>query len=78
MNSIRFSALQSCGVETTARLRRLQDCWPDLREQLLADPGIDRLNLGPVPTTRVDWNQPHEGNLFEFLYARRAIQEAAR
>ena len=49
----------------------------DLREQLLADPGIDRLNLGPVPTTRVDWNQPHEGNLFEFLYARRAIQEAA-
>ena len=41
--------------------------------QLLADPNIDRLNLGCYPTNRVSWNQPHEGNLFEFLYKRRAI-----
>jgi len=34
---------------------------------------IDRLNLGPVPTLRVDWEQPHEGNLFEHLYRRRAL-----
>jgi hypothetical protein len=23
---------------------------------------------------RVQWEQPHEGNLFEFLYRRRALQ----
>ena len=41
--------------------------------ELLADPRIDRLNLGCFPTNKVQWNQPHEGNLFEFLYRRRAI-----
>lgn len=41
---------------------------------LLACSDIDRLNLGPVPTSRVDWDQPHEGNLFETLYGRRAIR----
>lgn len=45
-------------------------------EALLASPHIDRLNIGPIPTTRVEWSQPHEGNLFEFLYRRRAIQRA--
>jgi hypothetical protein len=37
---------------------------------------IDRLNLGPLPTTRLNWLQPHEGNLFEFLYRNRALQTA--
>ncbi len=37
---------------------------------------VDRLNLGPYPTSRAEWDQPHEGNLFEFLYQRRAIQRA--
>lgn len=45
-------------------------------DQLLASPNIERLNIGPLPTTRVQWDQPHEGNLFEFLYRRRAIQRA--
>jgi acyl-CoA reductase-like NAD-dependent aldehyde dehydrogenase len=38
---------------------------------------IDRLNLGSIPTTKLDWLQPHEGNLFEFLYRNRALQVAA-
>lgn len=42
--------------------------------QLLASPHIDRLNVGAIPTPKVQWNQPHEGNLFEFLYRRRSIQ----
>src|SRR5476649_1941879 len=42
-------------------------------EKLLATPLIDRLNVGPVSTMQVAWDQPHEGNLFEFLYKRRAI-----
>ena len=41
--------------------------------QLLESTDIDRLNLGPNPTNRVQWDQPHEGNLFEFLYRRRSI-----
>ena len=45
------------------------------RRQLLRSPHIQRLNLGPIPTGQVRWDQPHEGNLFDFLYARRAIQE---
>ncbi|MDQ3814939.1 MAG: aldehyde dehydrogenase family protein [Armatimonadota bacterium] len=43
-------------------------------ERLLQSPLIDRLNLGALPTNRVSWDQPHEGNLFEFLYKRRAVQ----
>jgi len=43
-------------------------------EELLLSPDIERLNIGPYPTNRVQWEQPHEGNLFEFLYRRRAIQ----
>jgi len=35
---------------------------------------IQRLNLGAIPTTRIAWDQPHEGNMFEFLYKRRAIE----
>jgi len=47
---------------------------PEFIGQLLLSPDIERLNLGPYPTNRVQWEQPHEGNLFEFLYHRRAIQ----
>lgn len=46
----------------------------DWKKELMGSPCIDRLNLGNVPTNRVQWEQPHEGNLFEFLYHRRAIQ----
>ncbi len=35
---------------------------------------IDRLNLGPIPTNRLDWLQPHEGNIIEFLYRSRTVQ----
>jgi acyl-CoA reductase-like NAD-dependent aldehyde dehydrogenase len=35
---------------------------------------IDRLNVGPIPTVKLDWLQPHEGNIVEFLYRARAYQ----
>ncbi len=44
--------------------------------QLFDCPHIDRLNIGNVPTNRIKWDQPHEGNLFEFLYTRRSFQIA--
>lgn len=42
--------------------------------ELMTSTNIERLNIGPYPTNRVQWEQPHEGNLFEFLYRRRALQ----
>jgi acyl-CoA reductase-like NAD-dependent aldehyde dehydrogenase len=45
-------------------------------QRLLASPLISRLNLGPIRTPRIRWDQPHEGNLFDHLYARRAFQSA--
>ncbi len=51
-------------------------CRPELRRRLTDATHIDRLNLGPVPTTRLNWRQPHEGNLVEFLFRARAFQSA--
>jgi acyl-CoA reductase-like NAD-dependent aldehyde dehydrogenase len=45
-------------------------------EDLMAFPEIDRLNIGPVSTMKISWDQPHEGNMFEFLYHRRSIENA--
>ena len=42
--------------------------------ELLGSADVERLNLGPIPTNRVSWDQPHEGNLFEHLYQQRALQ----
>ncbi len=35
---------------------------------------IDRLNLGAIPTTQLNWLQPHEGNIVDFLFRARALQ----
>lgn len=45
-------------------------------EQLLEFPHIERLSIGPLSTMNVSWDQPHEGNMFEFLYRRRSIERA--
>ncbi len=49
---------------------------PAFTAQLLDSPLIERLNLGPISTTKISWDQPHEGNMFEFLYKRRSIERA--
>jgi acyl-CoA reductase-like NAD-dependent aldehyde dehydrogenase len=51
-------------------------CNPAFRRSLLDAVQIDRLNLGPVPTTQLNWLQPHEGGLVDFLYRPRAFQTA--
>lgn len=48
-----------------------------LIDRLLVSSNVDRLNVGPIPTNVISWDQPHEGNLFEHLYARRSFQMAA-
>ncbi|NBW97488.1 MAG: aldehyde dehydrogenase [Planctomycetia bacterium] len=50
---------------------------PALQARLIDSTAIDRLNLGPIPTTKLDWLQPHEGNIIDFLYRSRALQVPA-
>ena len=35
---------------------------------------VDRLNVGPLPTIALNWLQPHEGNIVDFLFRARAYQ----
>jgi acyl-CoA reductase-like NAD-dependent aldehyde dehydrogenase len=44
--------------------------------QLMECRDIDRLNVGPISTMKISWDQPHEGNMFEFLYKRRSFERA--
>lgn len=50
---------------------------PKFIQTLVNSPQIDRLNIGPLSTIQISWDQPHEGNLFDHLYGRRAFQRAA-
>ena len=44
--------------------------------QLVDARNIDRLNVGAVPTCALNWLQPHEGNIIDFLYRNRAFQNS--
>jgi acyl-CoA reductase-like NAD-dependent aldehyde dehydrogenase len=48
-----------------------------LRRALIDARNIDRLNIGPIPTTQLNWLQPHEGNIVDFLFRARAFQVPA-
>ncbi|WP_417729906.1 aldehyde dehydrogenase family protein [Rosistilla oblonga] len=48
----------------------------DLIRQAGDSTDIDRLNIGPIATNRLNWLQPHEGNIIDFLYRSRAYQVA--
>ena len=49
---------------------------PAFRRKLVDAVHIDRLNLGAVPTIQLNWLQPHEGNIVDFLFRARAFQTA--
>ena len=51
---------------------------PGFIADCMACANIERLNVGPLPTNRLTWDQPHEGNLFTHLYKQRALQHAPR
>jgi acyl-CoA reductase-like NAD-dependent aldehyde dehydrogenase len=48
-----------------------------LVDRLLGSSLVGRLNLGAIQTNTIAWDQPHEGNLFEHLYGRRAFQKVS-
>jgi acyl-CoA reductase-like NAD-dependent aldehyde dehydrogenase len=43
-------------------------------KQLMDATHIDRLNIGAIPTIQLNWLQPHEGNIVDFLFRARAFQ----
>ena len=47
------------------------------QQTLLDARNIDRLNVGPIPTIKLNWLQPHEGNIVDFLFRPRAFQKAS-
>ena len=65
--------LSSIGKSLAVAAITKDNSWLD--ELIFAD-HIERLNVGAMPTNHIEWDQPHEGNLFEFLYRRRSIQVA--
>ncbi len=67
------TALAPAWLGPTLSLTLLTDD-PALRAAILRRPDVDRINLGAVPTSHVDYGQPHQGNLFELLWRRRALQ----
>ncbi len=44
------------------------------KRQLLDAVHIDRLNIGEVKTVQLNWLQPHEGNIIDFMFRNRAFQ----
>ena len=42
--------------------------------ELVDATNIDRLNIGEVKTVQLNWLQPHEGNIVDFLFRNRAFQ----
>ena len=44
------------------------------QRQLIDATHIDRLNIGPIPTIKLNWLQPHEGSIVDFLFRARAFQ----
>jgi acyl-CoA reductase-like NAD-dependent aldehyde dehydrogenase len=49
---------------------------PKFQKQLLDATNIDRLNIGEVKTIALNWLQPHEGNIIDFLFRNRAFQNS--
>ncbi|HVW01611.1 MAG TPA: aldehyde dehydrogenase family protein, partial [Planctomycetaceae bacterium] len=46
---------------------------PKWSQELLDATHIDRLNIGPLKTIALNWLQPHEGNIIDFLFRNRAF-----
>jgi acyl-CoA reductase-like NAD-dependent aldehyde dehydrogenase len=50
---------------------------PKFSRELLDARQIDRLNIGAIPTVQLNWFQPHEGSIVDFLFRARAFQTTA-
>lgn len=65
--------LKSIGSTLVCTAITEDDSW---MQQLADARNVDRLNIGAIPTNALNWLQPHEGNIIEFLYRNRAYQNS--
>jgi acyl-CoA reductase-like NAD-dependent aldehyde dehydrogenase len=65
--------LEKIGPTLVATAITQNTAW---QRQLMDATHIDRLNIGAIPTIKLDWLQPHEGNIVDFLFRARAFQTA--
>jgi acyl-CoA reductase-like NAD-dependent aldehyde dehydrogenase len=65
--------LKSIGSTLVCTALTADEKWID---ELTNATHIDRLNIGPIATNRLNWLQPHEGNLIDFMFRSRAVQIA--
>jgi len=72
MSSQDLACVPDCFGQTLSATVLTSD--KDFIRRLLQSAAIGRLNLGAIPTNAIAWEQPHEGNLFDHLYGRRAFQ----
>ncbi len=63
--------IKSIGPTLVGTALTADEAWID---DLTNATNIDRLNIGPMPTIRLNWLQPHEGNLIDFLFRSSAYQ----
>ena len=63
--------LESIGYTLVGTAITNNESW---QRELTDATNIDRLNIGPIPTLKLDWLQPHEGSIIEFLFRARAYQ----
>jgi acyl-CoA reductase-like NAD-dependent aldehyde dehydrogenase len=66
--------LEKIGTTLVASCLTKDEAWS---RQLLDATNIDRLNIGEVKTIQLNWLQPHEGNIIDFLFRNRAFQNEA-
>jgi acyl-CoA reductase-like NAD-dependent aldehyde dehydrogenase len=66
--------LDKIGTTLVASCLTRDEAWS---RKLLDATNIDRLNIGEVKTIQLNWLQPHEGNIIEFLFRNRAFQNEA-
>ena len=79
-SSMIFAAIEllhSVGIQGTTLVATGLTEDPAFTRALLDARNIDRLNIGPVPTIKLNWLQPHEGNIVDFLFRPRAFQRAS-
>jgi acyl-CoA reductase-like NAD-dependent aldehyde dehydrogenase len=70
-----FQSMPECLGPTLSATALTRD--QALIDRLLQSDLVGRLNLGPIQTNTIAWDQPHEGNLFDHLYSRRAFQRVS-
>lgn len=73
------SVVQCPQAEMTERIGPTLVCsaitsHPAFEQELLDAEHVDRLNIGAIPTIKLDWLQPHEGSIVDFLFRARAFQ----